>query len=60
MVPAPLLGHSSFVLDQDLHTEINLPQSDDALYILLNQIHVKKNAVFEACITDRARELFNA
>jgi uncharacterized protein (TIGR04255 family) len=59
-VPSPLLAHSSFIFDQDLYTEINVPQTDDALYKLLNQIHVKKNEVFEASITDRARELFNA
>jgi uncharacterized protein (TIGR04255 family) len=59
-VPSPLLNTSSFVFDQDIYTEINIPQTDDGLYKLLNQIHVKKNAVFEACITDRARELFNA
>jgi len=47
------------MFDQDLYKENNIPQNDDGLYNLLNQIHVKKNAVFEACITDRARELFN-
>jgi uncharacterized protein (TIGR04255 family) len=59
-IPSPLLAHSSFIFDQDIYKEINVPQSDDDLYKLLNEIHVKKNAVFEACITDRARELFNA
>jgi len=55
----PLLYHSSFLLDQDLFTVNNITQNDEGLYELLNQIHVKKNAVFEACVTDRARELFN-
>jgi uncharacterized protein (TIGR04255 family) len=58
-IPSPLLEHASFMFDQDLYKENNIPQNDDGLYNLLNQIHVKKNAVFEACITDRARELFN-
>jgi len=26
---------------------------------LLSKIRIQKNKVFEACITDRARELFN-
>ena len=34
------------------------PQNDDAVYELINRIRVAKNRVFEACITDRARELF--
>jgi uncharacterized protein (TIGR04255 family) len=59
-VPSPLLGYSSFIFDQDIYKETNIPQTDESLYKLLNQIHVKKNAVFEACITDRARELFNS
>jgi len=59
-VPSPLLAHSSFLFDQDIYKENNIPQNDEGLYNLLNEIHTKKNAVFEACITDRARELFNA
>jgi uncharacterized protein (TIGR04255 family) len=58
-IPSPLLEHASFMFDQDLYKENNIPQNDEGLYTLLNQIHVKKNAVFEACITERARELFN-
>lgn len=58
-IPSPLLNHVSFLFDQDIHKETNVPQNDQGLYDLLNQIHVKKNAVFEACITDRTRELFN-
>lgn len=56
--PPPLLGHSSFILDQDIARDVDIPQKDEALYDLLNDIHTKKNEVFEACITDRARELF--
>jgi uncharacterized protein (TIGR04255 family) len=59
-VPSPLLDNASFIFDQDLYKESNIPQVEEGLYKLLNEIHVKKNAVFEACITDRARELFNA
>jgi uncharacterized protein (TIGR04255 family) len=58
-VPSPLLGYSSFLFDQDLAKEINPPQKDEDIYKLLNDVHKKKNAIFEACITDRARELFN-
>jgi uncharacterized protein (TIGR04255 family) len=59
-IPSPLLGHASFIFDQDIYKETNSPQTEDGLYKLLNEIYVKKNVVFEACITDRARELFNS
>jgi uncharacterized protein (TIGR04255 family) len=57
VVESPLLGHRSFVVDQDIGKD-NPPQNDDGIYDLLNQIRLIKNRVFEACITDRARELF--
>jgi uncharacterized protein (TIGR04255 family) len=56
--PSPLLGHAAFIVDEDIAKEGDPPQNDDAIYALLNQIRVKKNEIFEACITPRARELF--
>jgi uncharacterized protein (TIGR04255 family) len=56
--PSPLLGHTAFIVDQDIAKEGDPPQNDDGIYALLNQIRVKKNDVFEACIKRRARELF--
>lgn len=58
MVPSPILNHASFVIDQDIVKEINPPQSDEAIYELLNVIRERKNKVFEDCIRDPARELF--
>jgi len=57
-VPSPLLGHVSFILDLDIYREVETPQRDDGVYTLLNDIRFKKNEVFEACITNQARELF--
>lgn len=57
-MPSPLLGHGSFLLDLDIFKEIEPPQKDDDIYDLLNAIRRKKNEVFEACVTNRARELF--
>jgi uncharacterized protein (TIGR04255 family) len=57
VVESPLIGHRSFVIDLDISKD-SPPQNDDAIYELINQIRVAKNGVFEACITDRARELF--
>jgi uncharacterized protein (TIGR04255 family) len=60
VVPAPILDHASFIIDQDIAREIDPPQSDKAIFQLLNEIRTKKNAVFEACVTDRARSLFQS
>lgn len=57
-VSAPILSHGSFLLDLDFGRMIDVPQSDADVLALLNQIRVKKNEVFEACITNRARKLF--
>lgn len=57
-VPSPVLNHSSFVIDQDISREVNVPQKDDAILGLIEQIRSRKNEVFESCVTDQARELF--
>jgi len=57
-VPALLLDHISFLLDIDTFKDVDPPQNDDGVFELLRQIRSKKNAVFEACITNQARELF--
>jgi len=57
-VPSPLLNHMSIMFDQDIIMERICPQNDDDIYTLLKKIHEKKNGVFEASVTDRARELF--
>jgi uncharacterized protein (TIGR04255 family) len=57
VVPSPLIGHRSFVIDLDIAKD-SPPQNDDAIYELISRIRIAKNRVFEACITDRARELF--
>jgi uncharacterized protein (TIGR04255 family) len=49
---------ASVVLDIDLFRTAELPTSDDGLWGVFEDLHVRKNDVFEACITDQARELF--
>ena len=58
VVPSPILDHASFLIDLDISKESNLPQNDNDIFDLLKKIRVKKNAIFEICITRRARELF--
>lgn len=57
-VLSPLLGHGAILLDIDVAVEPSPPQNDDDIYSLLNKMRTKKNVTFEACLTDRARELF--
>jgi uncharacterized protein (TIGR04255 family) len=58
-VPSPLVGYASFALDLDIFRETKLPMRDDELWTLIDKIREHKNRVFESCITDRARTLFN-
>lgn len=58
-VPSPLLDRVSFLLDLDISKVVDLPQSDNDIYNLLNKIRVKKNVIFESCISDQARNIFN-
>ena len=59
VVPSPLEGHLSIMLDIDLGRDHDVPQSDMNLFGLLQEFRKEKNSVFEACITDRARGLFH-
>lgn len=57
-VPSPLIGHGSIVLDLDIKVETGPPQNDAEIYEALNKIRIKKNEVFNACLTPKAKELF--
>ncbi len=57
-VQSPILEHVSFVIDTDISSVNNPPQSDSDIIKLLNNIRTKKNQVFEACISQPARILF--
>lgn len=56
---SPMIGYLSYVIDLDIAKEIEPPQNDEAIFGLLNQIRLKKNEVFEACVSDDARRLFH-
>lgn len=58
-VPSPLLNHASFALDIDFGREVNVPQADDGLWSYIEQIRDRKNVLFEACITERTRRMFD-
>lgn len=57
-VSSPLLDHASFSLDIDVFTDGAVPQNDGEILRFLGRMRDKKNATFEACVSDKARELF--
>lgn len=58
-VPSPLAQTNSFLLDLDLSMEQGLPTNENALWETVEALRSIKNSVFEACITERAREIFS-
>jgi uncharacterized protein (TIGR04255 family) len=58
VVKSPLIDHFSIVLDLDLSPQGGIPQKNDKIWEMINQMRDHKNNAFELCITDRTRELF--
>ncbi len=58
-VPSPLLNHAAFVIDQDISKEAEPPQSEKDIHALLNKIRLRKNQIFEACVSNKTRGLFS-
>ena len=50
----------SVLLDIDLQQQISLSVDDDTLWEHLELLHVRKNEIFEASITDKTRELISS
>ena len=59
LVPSPLIRTMSLLLDIDVSRMDELPQNDEGLWAFVDRVREYKNLIFEACITDRARELFD-
>jgi uncharacterized protein (TIGR04255 family) len=57
--PPPLLAHQSVLLDIDVYAAGLELRRDDELWDLVAKIRQHKNRIFESCITDKARALFN-
>jgi len=56
--PPPVPGYLSVLLDFDLVRETEPPQDENDLMTLLATMRAEKNKIFNAAITDKARELF--
>ncbi len=53
-----LLDHTSILLDIDASFDSDVPQRIDELWQRIEVLRTAKNAIFESCITDKCRELF--
>jgi uncharacterized protein (TIGR04255 family) len=58
-VPPPVPHHTSLLFDIDIGRNINVPQKEDDINILLNSIRREKNRIFNFCLTDRMKGMFN-
>ena len=58
IIPPHVPNVVSIVLDIDINRMTDIPQDDDSLWLLFEQLRNTKNHVFEACITDKTRSLF--
>jgi uncharacterized protein (TIGR04255 family) len=57
---SPLINHRSFLLDIDVYrNEVDVPQSDPDIHAFLEVVRARKDAIFEACITDKTRQLIS-
>lgn len=57
-VKSPLIDHMSAMLDIDLIRLSDVPQNDAELLGYLSQTRSAKNSVFEACLTQASKDLF--
>lgn len=57
IVPPAAPGVTSVVLDVDIFREIDVPSEEDPIWDYFERLRERKNCVFEACITEKAREL---
>lgn len=58
IVPSLQSDCTSVVLDIDLFRDQALPRDERGVWECFEVLHDRKNEIFEACVTDAARELF--
>jgi len=58
IVPSKKHGVTSVILDIDLFLEETVPKNENEVWDCFETLHTRKNEIFEACITDKTRELF--
>jgi len=56
-----LIGHAAFLLDIDVFVaESSVPQNPERVWEVCEALHEHKNQIFERCITQKSRDLFDA
>jgi uncharacterized protein (TIGR04255 family) len=58
IVPPARVGVVSVVLDIDLFRTVDVPQTEESIWEYFECLRVEKDRIFEACITDSTRQLF--
>lgn len=58
LTDSPILRHLGLALDIDVSRQLATPTTDNDMWRMFNEMRDRKNAIFEACITDRTRALF--
>ncbi len=58
IVPPPDMGVVSIILDVDVFRSVAVPQDESEIWSYFETLHIYKNKVFEASITNKTRELF--
>jgi uncharacterized protein (TIGR04255 family) len=56
-VPPAAPGVESVILDIDLFRTEEIPSDDAGIWAFIESLRTRKNEIFEACITDRTREV---
>lgn len=56
--PSPLIDHLSFTIDIDISSNLPVPLREDELWVFIDGLRDRKNQLFESCITDQTRALF--
>ncbi|MFV8628542.1 TIGR04255 family protein [Ralstonia pseudosolanacearum] len=56
--PNPAPGAIAFLLDFDVFSSCRVPPGSEDIWVTLGQLRLRKNKLFEACITDATRERF--
>ncbi|MBT1066012.1 TIGR04255 family protein [Bowmanella sp. Y26] len=58
VVESPIVEHLAIMLDLDIIKKFEIPTSYEKLFEFTENARIKKNEIFELCITDKARDLF--
>ena len=59
IVPADRPNTLGVILDIDVFCAESVPQEEKSIWDHFEALHLKKNEIFEACITDKTRELMS-